>query len=500
MNRIQRYIFYRVLRSVVIIVGGLALLGILVQGLSRTDIIVENRQSTLTYLQIVALGAPQIIALLTPIAIFVAAITSLNRMHRDSEIVVSSAAGMTQMDIAKPVILLAACAAIVHLGINTLVQPAAQRTLRETVYTARSDLASSLIRPGQYTRPNEKLAVFAREVNGNEIFGVQISERPRAANSLDYFARSGRFLEVDGVPGIELQDGEIHRLDEDGVLNILKFDQSTLDLSPFVQTPEAVFLKASDRYLGELFVIDETNPRELANQDKFFSEAHARLTTPISSITLVLLAFAAVLGGNFNRRGYGRRIFIASSLALVFIILQLVAQSLSASNRPLNLLQWAIPISGIVILSVLLFYPRLIPSFELGRAQWLDTGYRRIQKDGTIAFQVVASYTGKASRFVTTKYQSGRSGVTAALGKFQTDIWPAVKTRSLSFLKSSQSVITTRAQQVYRTFRKWSQSALTTLAGVSHIALDKLNAREWLPFIKSRLSVYSQALVRFIKR
>ena len=93
MHQVQTYIFMRVLQSVLIIVGGLALLAILAQGLSRTDIIVENRQSALTYFYIVLLGAPQIMALLTPMAMFVAGVWSLNRLHRDSELVVAEAAG-----------------------------------------------------------------------------------------------------------------------------------------------------------------------------------------------------------------------------------------------------------------------------------------------------------------------------------------------------------------------------------------------------------------------
>ncbi len=69
MTKVQSYLFYEVLRAVAIIVGGLALLALLAQGLSRTDLILENRQSALTYFYIVMLGAPQIIALLTPLAL-----------------------------------------------------------------------------------------------------------------------------------------------------------------------------------------------------------------------------------------------------------------------------------------------------------------------------------------------------------------------------------------------------------------------------------------------
>jgi lipopolysaccharide export system permease protein len=102
MTKVQSYLFYEVLRAVLIIVGGLALLALLAQGLSRTDLILENRQSALTYFYIVMLGSPQIIALLMPLALFVAGVWSLNRIHKDSEIVVAQAAGMTRWQIASP--------------------------------------------------------------------------------------------------------------------------------------------------------------------------------------------------------------------------------------------------------------------------------------------------------------------------------------------------------------------------------------------------------------
>ena len=74
-----------VLRAVLTIVGGLALLAILAQGLSQTDLIVDNRQSALTYLRVVALGAPQIIAVLAPIALFVAALNALAALEIEGD-------------------------------------------------------------------------------------------------------------------------------------------------------------------------------------------------------------------------------------------------------------------------------------------------------------------------------------------------------------------------------------------------------------------------------
>ena len=344
MNRIQKYLFFQVLRSVLIIVGGLALLAILAQGLSRTDIIVENRQSAFTYFYVVALGAPQIIALLTPLAIFVATIWSLNRMHRESEIVVAESSGMTRWQIASPIMRLAVMAAIAHLAINLWVQPTAQRAMRETVSAARADLAASLIRPGQFTTAGDDLTVFARDSRGNDLVGVMISDSRDKNSEVDYLAQRGGLLEVDGRPAIIMRNGQIHQTDANGSLNILNFDQYTFDLSPFLKEQGGLILKASDRYLHELFRIDRTNYQEVQDEDKFLAEGHARLTTPLVSIAMAMLAIMAVIGGDFSRRGYSRRITIATAGALIFIIVQLGVQSAAGDDPSLNVAQWLVPI------------------------------------------------------------------------------------------------------------------------------------------------------------
>ena len=72
MSAFQRYLFRNVLRTLLAIVGGLALIALLTQGLAqdRLDLIIENRQSVVVYLWVSVLATPQIISLLMPIALF----------------------------------------------------------------------------------------------------------------------------------------------------------------------------------------------------------------------------------------------------------------------------------------------------------------------------------------------------------------------------------------------------------------------------------------------
>lgn len=114
-------------------------------------------------------------------------------------------------------------------------------------------------------------------------------------------------------------------------------------------------LKSSDRFLHELFFIDTTNYIEVANEEAFLAEGHARLTTPLLNIAMALIAVLAVVGGDFSRRGYSRRIAWATTGALGLVIVQISIQSAAADDKLLNLAQWGLPLGVIGLVSWLSF-------------------------------------------------------------------------------------------------------------------------------------------------
>lgn len=354
MNRIQRYIFFSVLKAALTIVGGLSLLALLARGLSETDLIVDNRQTALTYLKVVALGAPQIIAILGPMALFVATLNALNRMHRDSEIVVSHSAGMTRWQVLSPVVRLATFVAIIHLCVNLFVQPLAQRELRETVADARADLAASLIQPGAFTYPVDGLTIYAREVSSGNLRGMLISDTRNPDQPVDYIAQTGTIIKVEGEPAIRMINGQIQQLDQQGQLSVLNFDDYVFELTGFLSEDTDLVLKPSDRFLYELFFPDLGDYYQHRDQHKMRAEAHSRLSTPLLNIAMAVIAVLAVIGGDFSRRGYQRRIFIAVGGALLLIMVTLTIQPTAVDNPALNFVQYLIP--GLTALIVALVF------------------------------------------------------------------------------------------------------------------------------------------------
>jgi len=244
---------------------------------------------------------------------------------------------------------------VLHLAVNLWVQPTAQRTMREAVAVARADLAAALIRPGQFTTNGERLTFYARDQVGGELRGVMISDMTDPDYPTDILARTAALVSVDGKPTLLLRDALSQQLDENKQLSILEFDQYMFDLTEFMKEDSELILKASDKYLHELLFVDRKDYFQNKESDNFLAEAHARLTTPLLNIVMAMLAILAVLGGDFSRQGYGRRIALASAAAALILVVQLALQSAAGGDPGLNIAQWAVPLGALSGLSLVYF-------------------------------------------------------------------------------------------------------------------------------------------------
>ncbi len=369
MTGFQRYLFRNVLRTLIAIVGGLALIALLSQGLDRDqlDLIVENRQSIGVYFWVTILAVPQIISLLMPVALFVAAVFALNVAHRENEVVVAQASGMSNWQVASPVLRLAVLAGILHLGLNLWVQPAASRELRETVSEASTDLAASLVREGMFMTHGDGLTTFARKSSGGEMKDLMINDSRNPAESVTYIAKTAFLIEGETGPQLVMQNGQRQSLRDNGALEMTTFTQAPFDLAPFINDQKAIVLEESDRFLPELFFPDMNNYYDYDNVDMLMAEGHARISAPLLNIAMAMLAIYAVLGGDFSRRGYAKRIAVASGGALILRLAAFGAVAAGRDDPSLNVLQYLIPILVIVVISFFYFVQPILARRRMAR-------------------------------------------------------------------------------------------------------------------------------------
>jgi lipopolysaccharide export system permease protein len=311
----------------------------------RLDILVNDRQSPLIFTQITLLATPQIVSMILPLAVCVAGLVGLNRLHTEQEIVICFAGGMSRWRVAAPAIRLAAFIAVVNLIINLWVQPLCFREMRHVLEGVKADLATTMIRPGEFTHPGPGLTVFAQSMDDNgSIKNLFIDKDNGHGGSATYMAAEARIAKRNGAPVMMLRNGSIQQFSKAGVLNVLYFEENIQDLRPFLAIEGQVLYHPSDRYLRELFFPDLRRSWERANLKKLYSEGNSRIAGPLYNLAFMALALAAVLGGAFSRLGYGTRIAAAGAAGLGVRVLGFIAGAAADGNANLNFLQYSPPL------------------------------------------------------------------------------------------------------------------------------------------------------------
>jgi lipopolysaccharide export system permease protein len=323
----------------------MAVLALLTQSLSSIDLIIDNRASLIAVLKITVLALPQLFSIILPFAVFIAVAHGIQQLHTDNEIMVVYASGMTQAQVISPILRTVSYAVLLNLIINLFVQPIAFRSMRETIYEVRSDLASSIIRPGEFVSPATNLTIFAKELQSGVMTDVFIHDGRDPDKSVILFAKSGVFANVSNNPSITLNDASRQSLSKDGNLEFLEFSSTSFELDGVIDPQGDLLYKYSDRYISELFNPDLNDIWEVTHQKELTAEGHYRLSSPLYNYALALLAVVALLGGQFSKLGYTRRLISFGVVALLVRLTGFTITSAAEGIILLNILQYLAPIS-----------------------------------------------------------------------------------------------------------------------------------------------------------
>jgi lipopolysaccharide export system permease protein len=368
MRLIDRYLLRQMLGPTLLAVAALSGVAMLSQSLSALDYIVNQRQSALVFMKITLLSMPQVINMVLPIAVFVAALVALNRLHTEQEIVVCFAGGMSRWRVISPAMRLAATIAFFALLMNLWVQPASYRAMRDEMFQIKTDLAATIVREGEFTEPVPGLTVYAQDVDGKgEMHNLFIHQVKDSGGAVTYMANKGHVAKRNHQAALILQDGSIQEFNDRGVLNTLFFTEYPFELSALDTADEMVHYKGSDRYLHELFFPDLQQGWEQKNRKALLAEGNFRLATPLYNIAFMALALWAIIGGGFSRLGYGRRMVIAFGVMTTTRVLGFVAQSAAEHTVWVNAVQYAIPIATTWVCLAVLFRQKVSRRIDVRR-------------------------------------------------------------------------------------------------------------------------------------
>ena len=331
------------------------------QSLRMLDLVINQSQSAATYLYLTVLALPQLMALILPFALCCAVLYSLNRLYVESELVVIWASGFSRWVVAGPVITIAIMATLVAYLFNLVVMPAGMREMKDRVFEIRADLVNTFVREGAFTNPIDGLTVYVGENNvGGDIRGILVHDARNPKGIATYMAQRGLLANTPLGPRLIMFEGKIQWLEGgEGRLKILNFEKYTFDLGQFDKQRDETSREASERYLSELLYPEKTVSDKMRR--KFFSEAHNRLSGPLYCLVFSLIGVVALVGGSFNRRGYGGRIALAMGAVLAARLPGFGLQQVTNATPDAAILMYIWPAVWIVGL----WFVLLLPRFEM---------------------------------------------------------------------------------------------------------------------------------------
>lgn len=361
MTSLQSYFFREILGPLLITVTVMGVLALLTQSLSSINLVINDRASLIAFLKIVGLTLPQLLSIIMPFAVFVSVTYAVQRMHTDNEIVMFYTGGMSQWAVISPVLRAVSIVVILNLALNLFVQPVTFRAMREAIFKVRSNIVSSIVRPGEFAHPAVNLTIFAKEMDNGVLKDVFIQDSRNPESPYTLLAASGVISKNTKQPSITLRNAKRQVLNKDGTLTYLTFSSTRFELSGAIKPQGELVYKFSDRYLSELFNPDMADFWQQQNVKSLYAEGNYRLASPLYNIAFALMALAALLAGDFSKLGYARRLIIFGGLALLVRLLGFAVQSAAGNAFWLNAVQYLLPVGVSATCLWLLFRKKQIP-------------------------------------------------------------------------------------------------------------------------------------------
>jgi lipopolysaccharide export system permease protein len=319
----------------------------LTQSFRLLDLVINRGQSAPTFLYLMSLYLPTLLAIILPIAFLFGSLFTLTRLSGDSELVVMESAGYSRAQLAAPV-LLASFLAMALTWICVLwLAPAGQRTLSAKVLDINADVGGALLHEGDFTQAGQGVTIFIRAIdNDGQIHGIMVHDSRDAKHPLTYLAQRGLLTQTPSGARLVMFDATLEQSAKGGAqLTNVTFQSWAVSLEQFGGVVRPSAPKTNERYLTELLWPQDKNI-SVKLRDAYLAEAHSRLSQPLYCLTFAMIALAAISRGRRQRGALALRLSIAALAAAAFRIAGYGLAGPAASQPLLNLLFYAIPLLG----------------------------------------------------------------------------------------------------------------------------------------------------------
>lgn len=347
---LERYIFKKALMATLVVVSALTAVVWIVRAVQQVDLILSKGQGIITYLQMISLGVPTLVAAVAPIALLIGLIQIINRLNEDSELVVMHASGASRLTLFKPFIAISLLTTIVVYFLALWAGPTAMASLRDYVTQVRADLISVIVREGKFQDVGKSLTFHVGErAPGGVLNSVFILDSRSKKETLTYIAKRGLVSKVNDNSYLVLQDGQIQRkARRSRNMSIIRFNSYAFNLSSFSGDHTAKISKPFEFSTTRLINPGKDDPFYNRDPGRFRAELHIRLTSGLYPLMVGLIVLVFLGTPSSHRQGHTLSVVAAVGTVAVLRGATIVAEGSLGANGALVFVVWGIPLTAIL--------------------------------------------------------------------------------------------------------------------------------------------------------
>ena len=233
---IYKYFFYEFVLYFTVTLFALAAVVWTVQAVNYLDLVTEDGHAFITYFYYSLLTLSKVLTKLIPFCFLTAIILTIIKFERDNELIVLWTSGLNKIHIVNLIFRISVLVMLLQLLLTNILNPTLLNFSRTLLKNSQLQFIPSLLKEKQFNDAVEGLTIFIEKKDENQIYknifirdDGKILSKIAGSSSSTIFAKSGHMSEDE--KNLILYNGNIQKLNEDGDVNIIQFQKTTLNLS-----------------------------------------------------------------------------------------------------------------------------------------------------------------------------------------------------------------------------------------------------------------------------
>jgi lipopolysaccharide export system permease protein len=303
----------------------------LTQSLRLIDLITSKGIDLFSFLKITTMLITPLSYIIIPIALLIAVISLISKFSHDRELVVLRNAGLSNYQIAKPIIIYAAIITIFNYAVSLYLMPKSYREFKDMQEMFKNKYLSLFLEEGVFNTQINNLTVYIDQKEDDANFkGIFIYDSRNSQKPKTIMADSGSVTRTNLGPEFLLQNGsQQEESKQTGQVSLVFFDSYRFNLSLFSDVSMIRSYDANELFIHQLLAAEDASE---SIRQEFLVHANQRIVWPFYTMVMSLLSMGLMLSGYYSRRTHMMKNIITSLVAAGGIILSFIFNNMAMRN------------------------------------------------------------------------------------------------------------------------------------------------------------------------